>query len=229
MRALLCLTLALCGALASAIAADPRGEALFNGRDLTGWEGDPQVWSVRDGAICGESTWSHPVLRNTFLTWRGGEVRNFELRFAVRLSGGNSGVQYRSTQFPGYVVAGYQAEITDTPAHVGFLYEERGRKFLALPGERVWLAPNGERRLQGWLFSPAEFMRQRPFRAGEWNQYRIVARGPRLAHFVNGMQTVAVIDSDPRKSASAGILALQVHAGLPMKVEFKDLFLRTLP
>src|SRR5437867_10705272 len=89
---------------------------LFNGKDLTGWEGDMKLWSVKDGAITGQTTKENPAHGNTFLIWKAGSVDDFELRFSYKIvpnnniGFANSGVQYRSTDLGNFVVAGYQAE-----------------------------------------------------------------------------------------------------------------------
>jgi hypothetical protein len=71
-------------------------ESLFNGKDLTGWKGLPQFWTVQDGVIVGETTKENPTKGNTFLVWQGGEVADFEITAEVRFKGNNSGLQYRS-------------------------------------------------------------------------------------------------------------------------------------
>jgi hypothetical protein len=211
------------GSLAAAEA-----EAIFNGRDLSGWEGKPHLWSVRDGAICGESSLAHPVFSNTFLIWKGGTVKDFELRLKVRLANGNSGVQYRSRDLGRWVVAGYQAEVANEPGTAGFLYEEKGRKFLAYLGEAVRIETGGARGVYGSLGAKNDYLGWKYYRAGEWNDYLILAQGSYLAHYVNGFKTIELVDEDAARRAAEGVLALQIHAGLPMKVEYKDLLLKAL-
>jgi hypothetical protein len=73
--------------------------SIFNGRDLTGWEGSPEYWKVEDGCLTGVADGT--LKFNRFIVWRGGKVKNFELRVKVKVSpGGNSGLQYRSTERP---------------------------------------------------------------------------------------------------------------------------------
>jgi hypothetical protein len=112
----------------SAESADQDFKPIFNGRDLTGWDGDPRFWSVSGGTIRGETSLERMALSNTFLIWRGGVLKDFELKLKVRIRNGNSGVQYRSQDLGKHVVAGYQAEVDNTPGKSGFLYQERGRK-----------------------------------------------------------------------------------------------------
>jgi hypothetical protein len=201
------------------------GEALFNGRDLQGWSGAPQCWAVVDGAIRGQTDFS---LGNTFLIWKGGTVRDFELRARIRLHNGNSGIQYRARDLGHWTVSGYQAEIANEPGNAGFLYEEKGRKFLAFVGESVRIDPGGGKRLLGSLGTKNEFVTWNYYRPREWNEYLIVARGTYLAHYVNGFKTIELLDEDKTHRASEGVLALQLHAGPPMTVEFRDIVLKRL-
>jgi hypothetical protein len=222
--------LALCALWLSApgslVAAEFR--SLFNGRDLSNWEGNPLLWSVKNGVIRGETTLRAIALSNTFLIWKGGVLKDFELRIKFRIQNGNSGIQYRSKKVGKWSVAGYQAEIENTPGKVGFLYEERGRKYLANVGERVEMQADGTRRVLGQIAPKEEYLKAARYKQKDWNEYRIVAQGNHLTHYLNGMQTVELTDNDPAHRSLAGILALQIHAGLPMTVEFKDIFLRDL-
>jgi hypothetical protein len=181
---------------------------------------------VRDGVIRGESSFAHLAFRNTFLIWRGGLVKDFALRLRFRLTSGNSGVQYRSRDLGGWAVSGYQAEIANEPGKAGFLYEERSRKFLVFLGQRLLIRENGSRDLFGSLGAKAEFLQWYYYRPGGWNDYLIIARGPWIAHYLNGFQTIEIIDRETTRAAPEGILALQIHAGLPMTVEFTDVFLK---
>ena len=201
---------------------------IFNGRDLTGWDGNPKLWSVKNGVIRGETTLGSLALSNTFLIWKGGKLRDFELMIKFRIHSGNSGIQYRSKKLGGWSVSGYQAEIENTPGKVGFLYEERGRKYLANVGERVVMTADGKRSVTGEIAPKADYIKKRYYKEGDWNEYRIIAKGNRLAHFLNGFQTIELTDDDPKNRSLEGILALQIHAGLPMVVEFKDVLLRNL-
>ena len=217
--------------MTSAVQASGGDEAfapIFNGRDLTGWEGNAKHWSVRDGVIRGETALSHLALSNTFLIWKQGEVSDFELRIKFRIQSGNSGIQYRSKDLGKHVVAGYQAEIENHPGKVGFLYEEKGRKSLALVGEMVQIDAQGKRQMTGLIAPKEAYIQQGYYRSRDWNEYHIIARGNYITHYLNGFQTIELIDSAPAARAK-GVLALQLHAGPPMLVEFKDIFLKTLP
>jgi len=211
-----------------AVAADAGFKPIFNGRDLTGWEGDPSYWSVSEGAIRGETSLQRLCLRNTFLVWKGGVLKDFDLQLKFRLRNGNSGIQYRSKDLGKWLVAGYQSEIDNTPGATGFLYEERGRKFLAYIGQAVEVDGAGKPHVTSVMAEKKALIARNYYRPREWNDYRITAIGNHLEHFVNGVKTVDVIDDDPAARASEGILALQIHCGPPMLVEFKDILLKNL-
>jgi len=128
-----------------------------------------------------------------------------------------------------FVVGGYQAEIENTQGKVGFLYEERGRKYLANVGEKVEIGPDGKPKVTEALGDKQkDFIQKGYYKNKDWNEYRIVARGNHLEHWLNGFKTVEVTDNDPKSRASEGILAFQIHGGPPMVVEFKDILLKNL-
>jgi hypothetical protein len=235
-----CLVLALAPA-ARAQSPDnaPGFVSLFNGQDLSGWTGNPKFWSVEDGLITARRVVAErPGYGNTFLIWTGGEVKNFELHASFRLmsgsSGGwaNSGIQYRSriVDPANWVVRGYQADMDLTRPYTGQLYEEGYRGFLALPGQRVRITtgqgkPNIE--VLGATADPAAV--KAAFHRDGWNEYVIIAEGNHLRQFLNGVLTAEAIDLDEPNAAKSGVLALQLHAGQPMSVQFKDILLKTLP
>jgi hypothetical protein len=213
--------------------------SLFNGRDLSNWDGNPQLWSVQDGVIVGQRVLAErPDEGNTFLIWKGGDVRNFELHASFRLlsenSAGwaNSGIQYRSRVVDPahWVVRGYQADMDMSGKYVGQIYEEGYRGFLALPGQSVRITTGDAKphlEILGATADPAAI--RAAYRRGGWNEYVIIAEGDRLRQYVNGVLTAEAVDLDAPHAAAAGVLALQLHAGLPMRVEFKDLFYQPLP
>jgi hypothetical protein len=208
--------------------------SLFNGKDLAGWDGNPKLWSVRDGAITGQTTAENPATGNTFLIWTNGTVGDFELRCSFRLVPGdshgfaNSGIQYRSRVVdPSYwVVGGYQADMEAGPNYTGILYEERFRGIMALRGEKVVWDKDCKKQVIGSVGQAADI--EASLKKGEWNDYVIIARGNHLQQFVNGKQTVDVTDDCEGKRALTGILALQLHAGAPMMAQFKNLRLKKL-
>ena len=214
-------------ALASTAVAEDKN--LFNGKDLTGWKG-LDFWSVEDGCITGRTTKEKPTKGNTFLVWQGGEIGDFEFTFKYKIVGGNSGVQYRSkvVDEKGYVVAGYQADFEAGKTYSGILYEEKGRGILAQRGQKTVIKDGdkpGKAKIEvtGEVGKSAEI--QAKIKAEDWNEYRIVAQGGHLQHYINGVQTVDVTD-ETAVGAKKGILALQLHAGPAMVVQFKDLVLK---
>jgi hypothetical protein len=201
--------------------------SLFNGKNLVGWDGDPKFWTVKDGAITGVSTAENPVKTNTFLIWKGGTVKNFELWAKFRMEGNNSGIQYRSKDLGEWRVGGYQADMDAANTYTGILYEERGRGILANVGTKSTVRPGGQVQVTGSVGDPAEI--KAAIRKDDWNEYRIVARGNHLVHEINGKVTAEFVDDDEAKRAMEGILALQLHSGPPMTVRFKDIRLKVLP
>ena len=218
-------------ALCASVSAEDKN--LFNGKDLTGWKG-LDFWSVEDGVITGRTTKEKPTKGNTFLVWEG-EVADFELTFQYKIVGGNSGVQYRSklVDAKGFVISGYQGDFEAGKKHSGILYEEKGRGILAERSQKVVIKeganpkdpkkPNIE--VTGSLGKTEEI--QAKINAEAWNEYRVVAKGGHLRHFINGVQTVDVTD-ETAVGAKQGLLALQLHAGPPMVVQFKDLVLKEI-
>jgi len=204
------------------------GKPIFNGHDLENWDGDKRFWSVSEGAIRGETSLERMPSTNTFLIWRGGVLKDFDLKLKVRLRNGNSGVQYRSRDLGHWGVAGYQVELDNGAGKSGFLYEECGRKFLALVGEKVEIDAQQKPEVVGLLARRRDLVASHYYKPQDWNEYHIVARGNHLQHFINGVQTVDVVDNDSKGRSLEGVLAFQIHVGPPMLVEFKDIFLKNL-
>lgn len=219
---------------------------LFNGTDLTGWEGRSDLWSVKDGAITGQTQpdpaapGKSTLKGNTFLIYKGGEVADFELTLKYKIVDangksegfGNSGIQYRSkiVDPANFVVSGYQGDFETTKKYSGILYEEKGRGILAVRGQKVTVSESDDPKkpkieVTGETGNPDEI--QAGIKPADWNEYKIIAKGGHLQHFINGKQTVDVTDTTA-VGAKSGILALQIHAGAPMTVQFKDLVLKDL-
>jgi len=212
--------------------------SLFNGADLTGWAGRPQHWSVQDGAITGTTTQETPAQGNNFLIARDGDkdlaVGDFELRCSFKFTGdwGNSGIQYRSRALPNFVVHGYQADMETGPNYSGILYEEGGRGILCERGQKVVIkddpANPGKPKIEvvGSLGDAKQI--GAAIDPHQWSDYVVIARGNHLQHFINGRQTVDVVDEHAAKAAQSGILALQLHGGPPMKIQFKNIRIKPL-
>jgi hypothetical protein len=222
------------GILCATNGSDDGWEVLFNGRDLTGWTGNPALWSVRDGAITGVTRADPKLTHNTFLVYQGESFGDFELMLSYRIVNGNSGIQYRSKvesqgEF-GPIVGGYQADFEAGRTYSGILYEERGRGILANRGEKTVIrqGDDGKTRIEVVGSVGESDAIQASIKPEDWNHYRIVARGNHLQHFINGLATVDVVDEQALRAATTGVLALQIHVGPPMTVQFKDIRIRRL-
>jgi hypothetical protein len=213
------------------IAAEEGFKPIFDGRTLHGWEGDPKLWRVENGTITGQTTPEHPAKNNTFLIWRGGKVADFELKLEFRMPNAgfaNSGVQYRSRQEPEkvgrWVVAGYQADMDGSNQYTGILYEERGRGILALRGQKIAIGADHRPKLVEQFADHKDLAKVIKNRL--WNEYDIIARGNHLVQKINGRLMIDVTDNDPQQRKLEGILALQLHVGEPMKVQFRNIRLK---
>jgi type 1 glutamine amidotransferase len=200
---------------------------LFNGKDLSGWEGDPRFWSVRDGTITGQTTEANPTDKNTFVIWREGEADDFILRFSYRMVGGNSGVQYRSHEVEKWVLSGYQGDYESGDNYSGINYEEKGRGILAQRGQRTRIDPDGKVEVIEQFAESAAL--QAEIKKEDWNDYEVIAKGNHLIHKINGQVMSEVTDDQAEKRAFSGLLGFQVHAGPPMLVQVKDIRLKRLP
>lgn len=209
---------------------------IFNGKDLTGWDGDPRLWSVKEGAIRGETTAENAARGNTFIIWKDGVTKDFELRLSFRCNAtNNSGIQYRSKHITdgqrirnNWVVRGYQHEIrneTKLPSVSGFIYDEGGKRGrMCLVGEKATWDEDGKE-VTGTLIDQAGY--QELFKLDDWNDVVIIAQGNHIQHFLNGRLILDCTDNHPTRALREGILAFQLHAGRPMWVEFKNIRIKT--
>ncbi len=220
---------------ARAAATEQGFKSLFNGKNLSGWDGNPKFWSVKEGAITGQTTTDNPLKGNTFLIWTNGELSDFELRCSFKIVAnndhgfGNSGIQYRSKVLDpkNWVVGGYQADFEFGKTYSGILYEERmTRGIMAARGEKVVWDNDCKKQVTGSVGKSEEI--QAGIKSGDWNDYVVIAQGNHLQHFINGKQTVDVTDECESKRSMSGVLALQLHAGEPMTVQFRNLRVKTL-
>jgi len=217
--------LVVCGAVGGvSMATEPGFVPIFNGTDLAGWEGKPGAWRVERGAIVGESTPERPCKRTHYLYWTGGEPADFILRAKIKLIGGNSGIQFRSAKRPDFDTFGYQADFDAANQYTGCLYQHK-RGLVARRGERVVFTETGQRQVE--RFADFEGLLKH-VRQNDWNDYEIIARGNRLTLRLNGQLMCEVEDRDPQLARRKGIIALQMHQGPPMRVEFKDLRIKVL-
>jgi hypothetical protein len=206
-------------------------QALFNGKDLEGWDGNPIHWSVEDGAIVGVNTKENPTKGNTFLIWKGGNLKDFDLTLECKIDSGNSGIQYRSFIKPGehdgWRIGGYQADFESGDKYSGICYGEAFRGILCMRGDRTTLS----RDQSGKLVKSVEKIGETTklglsIKKKDWNTYRIVADGFRFEHYINGEKMCELIDNDEKERRAEGLLAFQVHAGPPMKVYFRNIVLK---
>jgi putative membrane-bound dehydrogenase-like protein len=226
------------GSLFATAAEVPDGfRPIFNGTDLAGWSGEPGRWTVENGAITGFTTADNPLKHNTFLVWEGpGPERfapdNFELRLRYRFqTGGNSGIQIRSLVLDAvdpWCVGGFQYDLSPGGDIDGLLYEERSLRSLGIPpGNSAVIALDGRRWRTGVL---ADETRLRAIhRRNDWNEAGIRAVGNRIEFTKNGEKVLEVVDHDAAHRRLSGVIALQLHVGGPMKVQFTDVWLKDLP
>jgi hypothetical protein len=211
----------------------PGFQRIFDGTTLKGWEGDPKYWRVEDGTITGEITPETVVKSNTFLIWRGGSPADFELKLDYRITpGGNSGINYRSRVIPDpvtpanqFAMRGYQCDIDAANRYTGQNYEEKGRLFLALRGQVTRVTGTEKPVILSSLGDAAELAKHI---TPEWNAVHLIIRGNTLMHLINGHTMSVVIDDDAQGRTSSGLIGVQVHVGPPMKVQYRNLRLRTV-
>jgi len=229
------LSAADCPQLAPTESADMK--CLFNGKDLTGWDGEPRLWSVKDGVIHGETTAENAAKGNTFLIWQDGVLKDFELRLSFRCNAtNNSGIQYRSKHITEgnvrnkWVVRGYQHEIRNQnklPSVSGFIYGEGiGRGRMCLVGEKAVWREDGKKEVIETLIDAEEY--EKLFQLDDWNDVVIIAKGARIQHYMNGRLVLDFTDNHPELSLREGVLALQLHAGKPMWAEYRNIRLKEI-
>jgi hypothetical protein len=207
-------------------------ESIFDGT-MKGWDGDPAFWRAENGALVGRTTPENPLKQNTFLIWRGGKPADFELKLEFRMSATNSGIQIRSVQVPAgpdvgkWVMKGYQADIDFANNYTGQIYEERGRMFVAPRGTVGYVGADGSRKIIGTLQRSADELKA-IVKTGDWNHVHLIARGSTIIQIVNGSVTSVLVDDDTKGRALSGLIGFQMHVGDPMKVEFRNIWLKKL-
>lgn len=183
-----------------AVFAEEGFRPLFNGKNLDGWDGDPRLWSVRDGMIVG-STEKAKLTHNEFLISKA-SFANFVLRAECKLRNHNSGIQFRSEALPEWVVRGYQADMAQDN-YWGCIYEEKGTRGILV---------------NGWeKAKPVVHLT-------DWNDYEISCDGDHIQLKLNGVLTADLHDS----AKLSGIFALQLHAGPPMEAYFRNIRIKEL-
>jgi hypothetical protein len=209
---------------------------IFDGKTLSGWDGDQTFWRVENGTIVGETTPEKVVKINNFLIWRGGTVKDFELKVEFRMNGTNSGIQYRSSELPAigkWVLKGYQADLDFGEVYVGNVHDERGRAptgqghvVLSRRGQVTRVVDGPAYKVVGTI-GDATLLRG-VMNVNGWNQYHIIARGPVLMHLVNGQLMAVALDEDTKHFSAEGLIGFQMHVGPPFKVEYRNVLLKKL-
>ena len=197
---------------------------LFNGKNLYGWKGDPELWTVQEGLIVGSSQ-QKKLKSSSFLIWQDGKVGDFELEYQCKVEGkNNSGVMYRSVLHPTkkWDMNGNQIDVHPNPPFCAMLYSQgTGRKIVAKRGTKVMVDATGKPKVLEKL-GPVERVD-----ISKWNTYRVVAKGNHIQHYLNGELAIDLIDKHPKVRLN-GLIGLQLHGGQPMKVYFKSIRLKKL-
>ena len=200
--------------------------AIFDGKSLAGWAGDPQFWRVENGAIVGQTAADKQPVQNTFLIWRGGSPADFELKMEFRLTGFNSGIQFRSVELPNikFAMKGYQADMDGEQRYTGQIYEERGRGFLAMRGQFTYIGEGKKPAVVGSVGDSEEL--KKLIKREDWNDLDLIARGNTIIQMLNGRITSMLIDDDTAGRKLEGLIGIQVHKGPPMKIEARNIRLK---
>ena len=206
--------------------------AIFDGTTLSGWDGDTTFWRVENGEIVGETTPEKVAKTNSFLIWRGGTLRDFELKLDFRINSTNSGIQYRSLEMPDvgkWVLKGYQADIEFNGGYTANVHEERGRTghvVLSRRGQVTRVADGPAFKTLASIGDPT--LLKGVVNTNGWNQFHIIARGPVLIHIINGQLMSVAIDEDSKNAVAEGLLGFQMHTGPPFKVQYRNIKYRKL-
>lgn len=211
---------------------------IFDGKTLNGWDGDTAYWRAEDGSLIGEITPEKQLKSNSFLIYKGGEPKDFELKLEFKITEtGNSGINYRSVTFPDvpYALKGYQADIDGKNNYTGQNYEERGRTTLAYRGQQVTIPDTpGESKGNAWTavvvdasLGSSDSLKTL-IKSDDWNECHLIIKGNRLQHYINGVLMSDVTDNDTTHRKMEGLLGMQVHVGPPMQVQYRNILLKNL-
>ena len=209
--------------------------SIFDGKSLTGWDGDTTVWRVENGEIIGETTPEKQLKANSFLIWRGGTVRDFELKLEFRLNGTNSGIQYRSQELPSiskWTLKGYQADIDFGGLYTGNIHDERGRgpgeghAVLSRRGQVTRVVAGPTYKVVGNIADPT--LLRGVMNINGWNRYHIIARGPVLMQLINNQLMAVAIDEDAKHAPPEGVIGFQMHTGPPFKIQFRNVLYKKI-
>ena len=208
-------------------------QTLFDGASLDRWHGDERFWRVEDGVLIGETTAENKAPHNTFLIYDG-NFADFVLTFNYKVTGFNSGVQYRSVEQDDFVVKGYQADFEaqwhdgGVDKFSGMFFEENGRMFMGQRGEAVRVASGDEPVITklGSVGDAKELAKV--IKRDDWNRYTVVAKGYQFTHIINGRVMSIGMDLDEKRRRADGVIAFQLHSGPPMRIELRDIKIETL-
>jgi 3-keto-disaccharide hydrolase len=210
---------------------EPGFQPIFDGKSLAGWEGNPMYWRAENGALVGEITAATVIKSNTFIIWRGGSPRDFELKLDYRITPtGNSGINYRSVVVPDpvtpenkFAMRGYQYDLDGRKRYDGNNYEEKGRLFLAVRGQ-ISHVVGGRPPIVLSSFANADDLAS--VVTADWNAAHLIVRGNTATHILNGRLMSSTVDDDVPNRRSDGLIGVQVHVGPPMKVEYRNIRLK---
>jgi len=219
---------------------------MFDGVSLKGWDGPTDLWHVENVLIVVRSK-TEPPTGPTYLLWQGGEPKDFEFKFEVKLEGegANSGVQFRSTRLgevagnprSKWETRGYQADLDNANANTGSLIE-------CCAGPRRGVPPRPDRAFRGQVVRMAAAEGQKPavlatigdpdalktlWRVGEWNQLHLIARGRTMLYFINGQLMSVMIDDHPTMFVDHGVISIQLEGRGDNTASFRNLWLKNLP
>jgi hypothetical protein len=231
---------------------------IFDGKTLTGWDGDTAVWHVEDGAIVGESSNANPS-GTTNIIWRGGEPANFELKLEMKLEGegANGGVQYRSISVPPKIrpipdsvpaerraqiqksqeltqkrakwnLSGYQADFDYKNQYTGQLYEQDSPRGIIAWRGQVVATEPDKKPTLLAMLESSDGLKA-AIKPGEWNQVEIIAEGNTLMHIVNGHIMAVLVDTDPKHMQSKGLIAFEIEGPGDVKISHRNVWLKKLP
>lgn len=211
---------------------EPGFQPIFDGTTLKGWQGDTNYWRAENGVLVGEITPATVIKSNTFVIWTAARPRDFELKLDYRITaGGNSGINYRSARVPDtvtpdnkFAMRGYQFDIDGARRYVGNNYEEKGRLFVGVRGQLTRIVGT---RPPVVLSTFGEDKEMAAIATDDWNAVHLVIRGNTLMHFLNGRLMTVTIDDDPPNRPADGFIGMQVHVGGPMKVEYRNIRMKT--
>ena len=206
-------------------------QPIFDGKSLANWDGNLTYWRPENGSLVGEITPATVVKSNTFIIWRGGRPKDFELKLEYRITpAGNSGINYRSVVVPDpatpdnkFAMRGYQCDIDGKKTYVGNNYEEKGRLFLAVRGQMTRVVGGRPPIIVSTIGDTAELGN---VVTDDWNAVHLIVRGNSMAHVINGRLMTLTIDDDAPNRPSDGLIGMQVHVGPPMKVEYRNIRLK---